>query len=88
MAENGSVRDWLARDRTHLANERTVLAYWRTSLAFLVLGAFLIKFFQPGVEVFTMATASIVFGIALLAFGTTHFLEYKKKINDRRPKRD
>lgn len=82
LPEKYTRRDWLARDRTHLANERTVLAYWRTSFALMVLGACLIKFF-PTTESLYAAGASMLAGVALLAYGTQRFLKYKKRINHR-----
>lgn len=82
MEEKYTRRDYLAQDRTHLANERTLLAYWRTALAFLVLGAFLIKFF-PSVHSITLGLISILFGVVLFIYGNVRHLKYKEKINNR-----
>lgn len=82
MEENLTVRDTLARDRTHFANERTLLAYWRTSLAFIGLGAFTIKFF-PSIYFLVMGIISGLFGIGLFIHGTRKFYLIKSQINKR-----
>lgn len=60
-ADELTVRDVLAIDRTVLANERTLLAYIRTALALLVGGVTLIHFFD-------LSSARIL-GYAMLPFG-------------------
>jgi putative membrane protein len=82
MEESCTKRDYLAQDRTHLANERTLLAYWRTALAFLVLGAFLIKFF-PSIPLLIIAVISIMFAIIMLVYSMIRYSKCKCKINKR-----
>jgi putative membrane protein len=80
MNEKYTRRDYLAKDRTYLANERTILSYWRTALAFLIFGAFLIKFLLS-TYVIILAFVSIFFGIILFIYGTARYFKYKEKIN-------
>ena len=82
MKEPYTRRDYLAVDRTHLANERTLLAFWRTTLAFLILGAFLLKFF-PSASAIMLAMASIVFGGILFVLSIGRYFWYKQKIDKR-----
>jgi len=73
-------RDNWAKARTHLANERTLSSYIRTALAFLVLGAFLLKF-VPTSYSFILALIAILVGATLLILGFVRFYKYKRKIN-------
>jgi len=82
MKEKYIRRDYLSQDRTHLANERTLLAYWRTALAFLVLGAFVIKFL-PSTPFIILALISVLIGVVLFIYGTARYIKYKDKINNR-----
>jgi len=63
MAEDTTLRDDLARDRTVLANERTFLSYSRTSLALVGVAAVVFKFSDPltGMIVGSLAATLAVF---------------------------
>lgn len=80
MEEEVTLREKLAKERTHFANERTLLAYGRTALAFFALGAFLIKFI-PQKHFVAIGIVLVIFGLGLFFYGLKKFLYWKNKIN-------
>jgi putative membrane protein len=72
MAEDTTLRDELARDRTALANERTLLSYSRTALGLVALAVLIFKFsptaLDIGIGICALAAAGIVFAIGLRSF--------------------
>lgn len=71
-AEELTLRDELAIDRTVLANERTLLAYVRTALGFLVLGLtfhhFLEQMVYHVVGFIFMGFAAVIFGLGIVRY--------------------
>ncbi len=65
MAEDTTLRDELARDRTILANERTLLSYGRTALALVGVAVIAFHFASPEVSMIlgplSLTVASFVF---------------------------
>lgn len=65
MAEDTTLRDELARDRTILANERTFLSYSRTALALIGVAVVIFHFAAPEVAMtlgaLSLTAAGLVF---------------------------
>lgn len=72
MAEDTTIRDELARDRTALANERTLLAYGRTALGLLVLAAFIFRF-VPGMMGIAFGVSAIIGAAAIGYIGWRNY---------------
>ena len=74
-------RDSTARD--HLANERTFLAWIRTGLAVVGLGILLEKASKADAWLDQgLAAALLLFGVALLAFGTFRYQQVREALTD------
>ncbi|OGH20492.1 MAG: hypothetical protein A3D74_02880 [Candidatus Levybacteria bacterium RIFCSPHIGHO2_02_FULL_37_13] len=80
MADDRSIRDSLARDRTHLANERTLLAYIRTGLGFILTAALVLRF-SPIETTYFLSVILLVLGFGLLIVGVFRFFKLKTKID-------
>ena len=65
MAEDTTLRDELARDRTILANERTFLSYSRTALALIGVAVVIFHFASPEIAMtlgaLSLTAAGLVF---------------------------
>ena len=71
-AENTTLRDELAMDRTRLANERTFLAYTRTAIMLLLSGVTLMKLFPHDTAMVFLGLALLPLGAATGLFGVIH----------------
>lgn len=79
LAEDLTLRDGLAIDRTVLANERTLLAYVRTALALIILGVTLIDFFDQTLYQ-VVGAISFVLGLGTLVLGGVRFLRVRRRL--------
>ncbi len=68
MADDTTLRDELARDRTVLANERTLLSYGRTALALAGAAVLIFKFTSPEVGM-TLGSLSLIAAGLVLYWG-------------------
>lgn len=68
MAEDTTLRDELAKDRTVLANERTLLAYGRTSVGLVALAVFVFRF-SPTPMGITIGVCALVGAAGLMLWG-------------------
>lgn len=78
-ANEPTIAQRLAADRTRLANERTLLAYVRTALGMLVVGGSLLKFFDGGLTN-TLAVAFLLAGGAIAILGFYRALRTRQAI--------
>ena len=69
---DSTVRDELARDRTHLANERTLLAYFRTSIG-LAAGSVAIAQLYEGAAGLWLAGGLMVGGVLMIIVGIKRY---------------
>jgi putative membrane protein len=72
MAEDTTLRDELAKDRTVLANERTLLAYARTAVALVALAVFVFKF-APTAMGITIGVFSLVGAAGTMVLGWRNY---------------
>ena len=79
MAEDTTLRDELARDRTALANERTLLAYGRTSLGLVALSVFVFKFMSTSLGI-TLGVFALIAAFVVLFFGVYQYRLVSLKI--------
>lgn len=79
---DSTVRDELARDRTHLANERTLLAYIRTSIG-LVAGSVAIAHLYEGPAGGWLAGGLMVGGVLMIVVGIKRYRTVRSHL--RRP---
>ncbi len=79
---DSTVRDELARDRTHLANERTLLAYIRTSIG-LVAGSVAIAHLYVGPGGLWMAGGLMAGGVLMIIVGVKRYRTVRSHL--RRP---
>lgn len=80
MAEDTTLRDSLARDRTALANERTLLAYVRTGLGLVGLAVIVIKFGEGTVSAVT-GMAALAAALFVFAWGVRSFNLVRERID-------
>jgi len=83
MAENTTIRNSFARDRTNMANERTLLAYLRTGLGFILTAAIILRFSQT-LLTNMLSAVLLTGGVGFLIFGIFKFLKLKTVINNQR----
>jgi putative membrane protein len=74
-----TVRDQLARDRTHLANERTLLAYIRTALTLAAAGAGMIQFLDSDGSVI-VGRLLIVLGVVTVPVGFRRYFVVRQHL--------
>lgn len=79
MAEDATLRDRLALERTQLANERTLLSYIRTAIALVAAGASSIHFFE-GVVSEVAGWALIVVGLVFQAVGARRYQRVRARL--------
>ena len=77
MAEDTTLRDTLALERTRLANERTLLAYARTALALVVTGLGIVKLFAAAALAGWMMAGG---GVIIAVFGIARFRIVQRKL--------
>ncbi len=80
MADDTTLRDELARDRTALANERTLLSYSRTALGLVALGVLIFKFSPSTLDIAIGVCALIAAG-AVFVVGLRSFRNVSAKIS-------
>ena len=78
-ANNNTLRDLLAFDRTMLANERTLLAYIRTFIGMIASGAALLKLFDVSWAQ-TTAVTFLIMGPICLIVGLIRFARNNKRL--------
>ena len=83
-ADDLSLRDELAIDRTLLANERTLLAYLRSGVALLIAGATIMHFAAEG-WFWGMGLACVPLGIGNVIIGVIRYRRMHKAISGARP---
>ena len=83
-ADEFTLRDRLAIERTLMSNERTVLAYGRTSLTLLAIGVTFLHF-APGAGMFyilhILGFFFLTIGALVLSVGTLQFVRAKRRMN-------
>jgi len=79
MAEDSTLRDRLAVERTVLANERTLLAYVRTALAFVIAGVSAIEFLDV-TALDVLGWIFVVAGAVTLVIGALRFARTRRQL--------
>ena len=79
MAEDSTLRDRLAVERTVLANERTLLAYVRTALAFVIAGVSAIEFLDV-TALDLLGWIFVVAGAVTLVIGALRFTRTRRQL--------
>lgn len=79
MAEDTTVRDDLARDRTALANERTLLAYGRTAVSLIAVA--LVSFqFAPTPSGTVVGIIALISAAGILSWGIHTYRSVSAKL--------
>ena len=78
-ADDLTLRDLLAIERTVVSNERTLLGYVRTTLALLVTGASMLKFLES-TWYHVVGLVLIAVGGALFVLGLLHFVRRRRAL--------
>lgn len=79
MAEDTTLRDHLAVQRTALANERTFLAFIRTAIALVAAGASSIHFLE-GTAVDVLGWAFVAAGVVVFGIGLGRYRRVRRLI--------
>jgi putative membrane protein len=79
QADQLTLRDRLAIDRTVLANERTLLAYLRTAIALLVTGGSLVKLFPLEGGLVVLGWILLGAGGLLALQGTARYVRERRR---------
>ena len=79
-ADQLTLRDRLAIDRTVLANERTLLAFVRTALAMLLTGGSLVRLFPEERGLLLLGWIFLVSGVVVAAQGAHRYLRERRQV--------
>lgn len=85
LADDLTLRDRLALDRTRLANERTLLAYVRTALALLAGGLTLLHFVDAAWAA-VVGGAALPLSVVVLAVGAARFRAVRQRLGGGGPR--
>lgn len=87
MAENTTLRDDLARERTVMANERTLLAYGRTALGLVGIAVIIFKFAEPEIAL-VAGVLSLAAALAVFFWGLRSYRQTAAKLKAGVPSRE